>query len=50
MDKELGFVTIKVEEDFQIKLESNLQTEDVVALMKAVTAELEQEEVQQEEE
>lgn len=50
MDKELGFVTIKVEEDFQIKLESNLQTEDVLALMKAVTAELEQEEVQQEEE
>lgn len=43
MDKELGFVSIKVEEDFQIELESNLQTSDIVLLLKTVTTELEQE-------
>lgn len=54
MDKELGFINVIVREDFQIKVDSNLQVPDIIGLFRSMADEfeqgLEQEEVQQEEE
>lgn len=43
MDHELGYVNIIVKEDFQVKLDSNLGKEDVIALLRSVADEFEQE-------
>lgn len=44
MEQELGFINIVIKEDFQIKLDSNLAKEDLIAVLRAVADEFEQEE------
>ena len=43
MEHELGYVNIIVKEDFQVKLDSTLAKEDLIALLRAVADEFEQE-------